>query len=464
MTDEHPFGDHDEWMASVMANGPTLPPALNQDALALVFTARHRTKLRYCHHHGSWFVWTGSYWRKEETKLAFCWAREICREFNVENSAEIAKVSTASGVERYCQADRAFAVTSEIWDRDPFLLGTPGGTVDLRSGELRPPKAEDMISRLTAVTPAPPLTRPKRWLKFLKEATGNDTQLIRFLQHMAGYALTGDTREHALFFGYGDGGTGKSTFVNTLNWLFGDYAVTAPMETFTVSHNERHPTDLAMLRGARLVTAQETEAGRAWAESRIKALTGGDRISARFMRQDFFTYQPIFKLLFVGNHRPVLRNVDDAARRRFKIIPFTHKPAKPDLTLPDKIRAEAPAILRWCIDGALGWSANGLGCPATVNDATTSYFESQDVFGAWLAERCRIIPDLMTSEPLKRLFKDWSEYADAMGDPVGTSRSLGDRLEQRGFPRKHTESGTAIRGLYLKPPENSSRTSWAEGT
>src|SRR6266850_943776 len=138
------------------------------------------------------------------------------------------------------------------------------------------------------------------------------------------------------------------------------------METFTASLNDRHPTDLAMLRGARLVTASETEEGRAWAEARIKQLTGGDRIAARFMRQDFFQYSPEFKLLVIGNHKPTLHNVDDAARRRFNIVPFIFKPAKPDHKLEQKLLAEAPAILQWMIDGCLDWQNNGLIRPAVV--------------------------------------------------------------------------------------------------
>ena len=138
-------------------------------------------------------------------------------------------------------------------------------------------------------------------------------------------------------------------FLNTIAAILGDYATVASMDTFTATHTDRHPTDMAMLRGARLVTAQETEEGRRWAESRIKALTGGDPITARFMRQDFFTYRPQFKLFVAGNHKPSLRNIDDAIRRRLHLIPFTFKPARPDRDLPDKLKAEWPAILTWAI-------------------------------------------------------------------------------------------------------------------
>ena len=206
---------------------------------------------------------------------------------------------------------------------------------------LRQADHADGITKLTAVAPAPTADCP-RWLAFLDETTGGDADLIRFLQQWCGYCLTGETREHALVFVHGGGGNGKSVFLNTITRIMHDYATTAAMDTFTASKFDKHPTDLAMLRGARLVTASETEEGRAWAEARVKQMTGGDPITARFMRQDFFTFFPNFKLFIIGNHKPVLQNVDDAAKRRFNIVPFTRKPEKPDRELETKLAGEWP--------------------------------------------------------------------------------------------------------------------------
>lgn len=188
-----------------------------------------------------------------------------------------------------------------------MLLGTPGGTVDLRTGDLSDAQPADYITKLAGCTPE--RGEPTRWLRFLDEALAGDQEAIRFLRLWMGYCLPGDTREHALIFLHGRAGTGKSVFLNTAASILGDYAVTAAMETFTASKFDRHSTELAMLRGARLVTASETEEGRAWAESRIKQITGGDAITARFMRQDNFTYRPQFKLTIVGNHAPRLAPV-----------------------------------------------------------------------------------------------------------------------------------------------------------
>ena len=188
---------------------------------------------------------------------------------------------------------------------------------------------------------------------------------------MTGYALTGSTQEAALFFLYGTGANGKTVFCNTVSGIHAAYAAVAPMETFIATKGERHPTDLAGLRGARLVTAVETEEGRHWNEAKIKALTGGDKIAARFMRQDFFEFVPQFKLVIAGNHKTGLRSINEAIRRRFNLVPFTVKIPEDerDERLTEKLRAEWPGILQWMIDGCLDWQADGLRPPEAVREA-----------------------------------------------------------------------------------------------
>ncbi len=416
-------------------------PLVTEDEAAIRFAERYRGKLRYCHDHGAWFEWSGSIWKRNGTGLAFHFARELARQLVDGEQAKVrvqgSKAAFAGAVERFARADPVFAVTSEIWDRDPMLLGTPSGTVDLRTGILRPAKSEDGITKTTAVTPADTAECPL-WLAFLDQTFGGDIDVILFLQRYAGYSLTGLTREHALVFGYGAGGNGKSVFVNVKVGILADYATTAPMDVFIASSGDRHPTDLAMLRGARLVTASETEEGRQWAESRIKQLTGGDRISARFMRQDFFTFLPSFKLLFVGNHKPGLRNVDEAARRRFNLVPFTRKPVTPDRQLEEKLKAEWPGILRWMIEGCLDWRTNGLQRPEAIREATDTYFQEQDVLGEWLEEKCIVDRNNDHRQATtQELFASWSTFAKAANEIAGTERSFSQRLEKHGFTRKN---------------------------
>jgi putative DNA primase/helicase len=277
--------------------------------------------------------------------------------------------------------------------------------------------------------------------------------MIRVLQQLAGYSLTGDTREQVLAFVHGSGGNGKGVFVNTLKNIMGDYAIAAAMETFVASTSDRHPTDLAMLRGARLVTASETEEDRAWAEARIKTLTGGDPITARFMRQDFFTYTPQFKLLIMGNSKPNLRNVDDAMRRRFMIIPFEHKPATVDHLLPQKLQAEWPGILRWMIDGCLDWQVSGLVRSGRDREATDDYFAEQDAFGQWLEDECDCEPgnDYKTATSAE-LFASWQAYALRVGEKPGSRKAFGSRLLKHGIERKRHEAARFYKGIRLRPP------------
>ena len=303
----------------------------------------------------------------DDTKLAFDLSRKVCREAAAECNKDkiapnLASAKTVAAVERLALADRRIAATVDQWDADPWLLNTPDGVVDLRTGQRRPHRAEDYQTKITAVGPGGDCPR---FLAFLDRITGGDGELVAYLQRVLGYALTGLTREHALFFGYGTGANGKSVLLSTVSGLLGDYHKSAPIETFTASNADRHPTDLASLRGARLVTATETEEGRRWAESGIKQLTGGDTVAARFMRQDFFEYRPAFKLIIAGNHKPSLRSVDEAIRRQFHLIPFavTIPPEERDADLAEKLKAEWPGILAWLVEGCLEWQTEGLRPP-----------------------------------------------------------------------------------------------------
>jgi putative DNA primase/helicase len=316
---------------------------------------------------------------------------------------------------------------------------------------IRDPDPAEAITKQAGVMPLP--GRCPRWHAFLLDVTGGDEELVRFLQVWCGYLLTGSTREHVLLFIFGPGGNGKSVFANVISRILGDYAVTASMDTFVAARGERHPTDLAMLRGARLVTASETEEGRAWAESRIKSITGGDPITARFMRGDFFTYAPAFKLMLIGNHQPVLRNVDAAVRRRFLILPFTKTPARPDPDLEAKLWEEAPQILAWAIRGAMEWLEEGLPRPAALVAATEDYFADQDLFGSWLEQACEV-GAFSGHETAADLFASWRAFAEAAGERAGTSKGLGNRLRRLGLERGLQRSGDKVakvwRGIRLR--------------
>jgi putative DNA primase/helicase len=421
------------------------PKDVSEDSVALAFTAQHRQDMRYCHSNGKWFEWDGVRWLRDDAMRAFNFAREIGRRLS-ESHKSICKSSVASGAEKFARADPAHAVTGAIWDCNPWLMGTPGGILDLKAGALRKPDPSAYITKLTGCSPSK--DTPVLWLDFLRQATNGDIETIAYLQRVCGYLLTGATTEHALFFIYGPGGNGKSVFLKLLEYVLGDYAATAAMDTFTASFGNKHPTDLAMLQGARGVFASETEAGSHWAESRIKQMTGGDKISARFMRQDFFTFQPQFKLIIVGNHAPSVKNVDEALRRRFNIIPFINRPTRPDPMLEDKLRAEAPAILGWMLQGCLDWQERGLGRPAAIVAATDTYFAEQDVFGQWLGDCCEL-GSTYTETPTD-LFRSWAEYAKANGEIAGSIKGFSNDLDKRGFKRLRTAQGRFFVGVRAK--------------
>jgi putative DNA primase/helicase len=249
----------------------------------------------------------------------------------------------------------------------------------------------------------------------------------------------------------GEGGNGKSVFSVVVSTVLGDYATTAPLDTFMETKGERHPTDLAGLRGSRLVLCSETAQGRRWAESKIKALTGGDKVSARFMRQDFFEFTPQFKLLVIGNHKPGIRSVDEAIRRRLHLLPFTVTipKAKQDKKLMEKLLLERDGILAWAVEGCLEWQLKGLAPPPCVVAATEEYFEEEDRIGQFLEEECEQGVNFKVA--IADLYTRWKERAEARGEYVGTARWLVGELVDRGFDRKQMPGGAkGLAGLALK--------------
>jgi putative DNA primase/helicase len=437
--------------AEQQAEAETAPP-FTEEAIALDCARRHAESLRYVAAWSRWLRWSGRHWAPDDTLFAFDLARKLCRSFTEQPKAPIARLTSAktvASVVTLARADRRLAATVDQWDADPWQVNTPGGVVDLRTGKLRAAEPTDYMTKITGCAPGGDCPR---WRKFLARVTDGDADLQDFLKRLVGYALTGCTQEHGLFFLYGLGANGKSVFIVTVSGILGQYHRTTPIETFTASNVDRHPTELADLRGARLVSAVETEEGRRWAESKIKSLTGGDKISARFMRQDFFEFTPQFKLLIAGNHKPGLRSVDEAIRRRFHLVPFSViiPAAERDSQLTEKLQREWPGILQWAIDGCLEWQRVGLRPPKAVTAATEAYLEAEDALVTWMDECGERDPSAWQSRT--QLYASWIGWAEKNGEYAGSRKRFLQNLETRGLTPARSpghKSARGFRGLRL---------------
>lgn len=406
----------------------------------------HGQSLRYVAATKKWYVWDSGRWVEDGVNLALSLvdqtlARAATRALregvtpkqqreSLQEARALCSTARQNSVLAKVASDPRIVMRPDAFDTDPLVLNTPGGLVDLTTGAVRPHDPATLCAKMTTVAPDATVATPE-WTRFLGEATGGDADLVAYLQTLAGYALTGLTTEQILVFIWGPGGTGKGMFLNTIQEAMGDYARPAAMDTFTAASSDKHPADLAALLGARLVTASETQAGRRWDEAKLKSITGGDRIAARFMRQDFFHYTPTFKLIFAGNHKPEIRDLDAAMRRRIHLVPFIHAPQVVDRLLPTKLRAELPGILAWMLAGCRRWQAEGLVMPAVVRGETEEYFTEQDAYGRWVQEMCTVGPEAAAST--EELFQSFRQWANRHGEYVGTAQRLAQAMVLRGF-------------------------------
>ena len=435
-------------------------------------------RIRYAAEMGKWLVWDGHRWQLDNVALVLheitsalhaigqkMFAEHQGQETEHAAAREVRRIETTrmrNDVAALVRADPRIAVGLASLDANPWVINTPAGVVDLHTGNISQATPDMLITKMTAVGPDTTKEAPL-WKKHLREVTQGDQELEDYLQRFAGYALTGSVREQAVLFLWGSGTNGKSVYVNALKEAMGDdYVATAAMDLFTASNFERHSTDIAGLRGKRLVTASETQEGRRWDEQRLKQMTGGEAITARFMRQDNMTFVPQFKLLFLGNHQPKLRDVGPAIQRRLHMAGFTYQvpPEKIDLDLGEKLKTELPQILSWMIEGALRWQTLGkLNPPQAVRAETEEYFEAQDAVGDWIADALERDADAET-EPA-HLFESWREWAGRNGEKSpATPQALSATLKSRGFKRgRRADSGrrAIFHGLRIKPlSQNSS--------
>lgn len=389
-----------------LAQNPT------EDKIALIFRQHFSGKLLFAHKLGKWFAWTGNNWKNEETGLAFDLARTLARRNNGQSSARGGSASFATGVVKMVKNDPQFSVTGEKFDTDNYLLNTPGGTYDLRTGVKNDHRAEDYLTKMTAV--APSKRGGKRFLKFLKEVTGGDAQLEYYLKVALGSCLSGAVESNSIMFFTGNGRNGKNTLGDLVMYVMGEYAGMIPTSTLMAKTHESHPTELAALKGLRLAVSSEVNIGDHWNESRINQLTGDTQITGRFMRGDFFCFPRTHKHLIYGNHRPQIRSMTQALKSRILIIPFKQSFAgREDTNLAEMLRLEAGFVLDWLIDGHMEWIRLGRKLPPceAVENETAEYFSAQSTVEMWIDERCDLVgTDNLPSSKLTQSSLLYTDY------------------------------------------------------
>lgn len=428
--------------------------------------AAHGRQMRYAPPWKKWLVWDGKRWARDITEQHHRWAKEVIRGLSesarriddeakrkavLKAAQEAESAARIGGMLQLARTERGVAIDPADLDDAPDLLNTQNWTVSLPSGASRRPmlKRHDPADNLTKVaavdydeTAEAPL-----FDAFLKQIQP-DAEMRAFLQRLLGHSLSGQVREHILPIFHGVGANGKSTLVEVCRKVLGDYAASVD-PGLLIDRGEQHPTGVADLFGLRLALTHESDQGRRLAEGTIKRLTGGDAITARRMREDFWTFQPTHSLIMVTNHAPIVTGTDEGIWRRLRIVPFEViiPPDERDGELPEKLFAEGSGILRWMVDGYLAYLREGLAAPEAVEKATSEYRETSDMLGLFLSEKC--IQQEGAFVGSDQLFKAWQSWCERENLQAGSGKSFSTRLQERGFDKGRTSIGIRWKGLGL---------------
>ena len=394
------------------------------------FAAAYHKKLRHITAWGGWIAWDGKRWKRNAKAKALLATKAIVRASDRRCEAiERRRAALA------CAAVEApIALDHEELDQRPTLLNLLNGTLDLETGKLRPHDPDDLITQLAPV-PFDPTAKAPLWEAFLKRVVP-DEDVRSFLQRASGYSLSGLILAHALFFCFGRGANGKSTFLSTLLALVGDYGMIAPPGLLIVRQGEPHPTEVADLFRRRLVVSHETGEDNRLNEERVKTLTGGDRLRARRMREDFWEFSPTHKLWLASNYQPAVRGTDEGMWRRVFLQPWTVTIPEPerDERMPQKLAAELPGILQWALRGWEDYQRDGLAPPAGVRVATNTYRAKADTVGAFLSVHVERVPGhRIQAQPLYDAYRAWAQGRGLR--PLRSNDFSLELTERRGFEK-----------------------------
>lgn len=427
----------------------------------------HGKNIRYCNEL-EWLIWDGKRWEEDSKRKIEAITAKTLRALYGEAEATEDKIRKKQLYDWAKKCERRSIRINSILDVRPmvsvkkkdfdsfkFLFNCDNGVINLKTGELRPHDRNLLLTKMSPIPYEKDADCPN-WIKFLESiflttAGDPDHELIEYLQKAIGYSLTGVTKEQIMFFLFGNGRNGKSTFINVIQDILGDYARQTNSDTFLKKKNESGiNNDVARLDGARFVSAVESEEGQQLSEALVKQITGGEKMSARFLRQEYFEFTPEFKVFFTTNHKPIIKGGDNGIWRRIKLIPFTVTipEEKIDADLPEKLKREMPGILRWVVDGCLKWQKEGLKDPKAIKNATQGYREDMDILGPFLNENCTIHEEATIEA--KILYENYKKWCFQNDEIDLKNRSFYRQLEVRGFKKENgTKNKVYFKGLTL---------------
>jgi putative DNA primase/helicase len=424
------------------------------------------SEIRYNPAWKKWLVWNDKYWQLDEgevmvTKRCIRMIRDLygaaLETDDYRERIEIEKFAMQSESLKRITACiqvasklEAVQITGDELDTNKWLLNVQNGTVDIKNGAFREHCKDDYITKIANVDYVPNADYPV-WRAFICDIMNYNAEIIKFLQTAAGWGITGDTSEQTMFILFGSGANGKSTFLNTIINILDEYAATAQTETFIKQNMEKVSNDIARLRGTRFVITSETEQGKRLSEPLIKQITGNDKLTARFLYGEYFSFLPTFKIFMATNHKPVIKGTDHGIWRRIKLIPFTTTvpPEKQDKELDKKLFEERSGILNWLLEGATRWSAERLVAPACILNATDEYRGEMDVIGSFLKERC--VYDGGFQVRVRELFKAYQEWCGENNEYACSERFFGLRLKELKFAQSRTSEARYWCGIMLRP-------------
>jgi len=427
------------------------------------FVEKYRGKVLWCDDWNSWLIYKGGRWTKDRAVEIQKLAKEVILDFYRQASQmeeedkerkQLVKHALKSETNRAIKsmlelAKSELAILPEDFDKDIYLLNFRNGTLNLKNLNFWEHRPEDLLTKQANANYDPDATCPK-WLEFLKKIFNNNQELIEFVQKAVGYSLSGDTGEDCLFILYGTGQNGKTTFLKTLKEIWGDYAIDSPVEMLLLKDRDTVPNDIARLCGARLVMSIEAPEGRRLNEALIKKLTGRDSITARFLRQEFFEFEPTFKLWLAVNHKPIVYENSMAFWRRVRLIPFTVQ-IRDEERIPNYERIlleERNGIINWAIEGFLKWQEEGLGIPEEVRKATQDYRDEMDVLAEFISTMCIENPEIRSTT--KELYNAYCKWCEEVGEKPISNRVFGRRLEERGYKPFRTMRERGWQGIGLR--------------